>query len=45
MDSLTVVEKEALKAVGNHQDWIPGYHKGKKVAVKLILPLKVGHRD
>lgn len=44
MDSLTVVEKEALKAVRNHQDWIPGYHNGKKVAVKLILPLTVGHR-
>jgi hypothetical protein len=44
MDSLTVVEKEALKAVRNHQDWIPGYHNGKKVAVKLVLPLTVGHR-
>jgi len=44
IDSLTVVEKETLKAVQNHQEWIPGFHKGKKVAVKLILPFKVGHR-
>ena len=44
MDPLTVVEREALKAVRNYQDWIPGHHNGKKVAVKLILPLKIGHR-
>jgi periplasmic protein TonB len=44
MDSITVVEKEALKAIRKHQDWIPGYHNGKKVAVKFVLPLTVGHR-
>jgi hypothetical protein len=43
-DSLTTSEREVLKGIKNHQDWIPGYHRGKKVPVKMVLPLKIGHR-
>lgn len=43
-DSLTTSEREVLKAIKNHQDWIPGYNRGKKVPVKILLPLKIGHR-
>lgn len=38
-DSLTFFEKQALKAIRHHQDWIPGVHEGRKVPVKLSLPI------
>lgn len=40
----TSFEIEALKAVKNNQDWKPGEQNGKKVPVKMYLPLKNGHR-
>lgn len=44
-DRLTSVEAEVLQAVKKHQDWTPAKHQGRKVPVKLILLLKIGHRS
>jgi protein TonB len=39
-DSYTPLEKECVKLVKNMPDWIPGEQEGKKVPVKLNLPIR-----
>jgi hypothetical protein len=39
-DRLTPAEKEFLRVIRLMPAWIPGEHKGKKVNVKMVLPLK-----
>jgi len=33
------IEKESIKAIENMPDWIPGENKGKKVPVRLKMPI------
>jgi TonB family protein len=35
-----VLDKEALRAVASSPDWKPGSHKGNKVSVGFIIPVK-----
>jgi len=39
---LSPFEDEALRVVKELDDWIPGENKGKRVPVRLTLPLKFG---
>jgi len=39
-ETLTPIEIEALRLVKELDDWLPGKHKGRKVPVKYVLPIK-----
>lgn len=34
-----VFNGEALRVISSMPDWVPGENKGKKVSVKLVLPI------
>jgi len=40
-NTLTDLEKEVLRIIETLPDWIPGEHKGKKVSVWFIIPLRI----